>query len=85
MDPPKQVVPVISDGNTTDDTERQGQSENEKIVDTSPPLNQSISSWKWYSICVGLYLTAVLYGMPLTQNKKEIAIILSKLTKYSQA
>ncbi|KAL6821171.1 major facilitator superfamily domain-containing protein [Trichoderma sp. SZMC 28015] len=63
MDPPKQAVPVISDGNTTDDTERQGQSENEKAVDTSPPLNQSISSWKWYSICVGLYLTAVLYGL----------------------
>ncbi|KAL6797124.1 major facilitator superfamily domain-containing protein [Trichoderma sp. SZMC 28012] len=63
MDPPKQAVPVISDGNTTDDTEIQKPLENEKTVDTSPPLNQSISSWKWYSICVGLYLTAVLYGL----------------------
>ncbi|KAL7928861.1 major facilitator superfamily domain-containing protein [Trichoderma chlorosporum] len=64
MDPLKEAAPAISDGNSTDDTENQILSSNEKNADTStPPLHESFSSLKWYSICVGLYLTALLYGL----------------------
>ncbi|KAM0510760.1 hypothetical protein ACHAPE_010558 [Trichoderma viride] len=64
MNPPKEVTSVVPDGNSSDDTENQKTSENEKRLDDSTPsLQQSISPWKWHSICVGLYLTALLYGL----------------------
>ncbi|KAL6904127.1 major facilitator superfamily domain-containing protein [Trichoderma evansii] len=60
----KEANPVILDGNSSDDTENQRPPQNEKKAnDTAQPTQQSISSWKWISICVGLYLTALLYGL----------------------
>lgn len=75
MNPPKEATSVIPDGNSSDDTENQKTSENEKTLDDSmPSLQQTISPWKWYSICVGLYLTALLYGRAMTQTNETARI-----------
>lgn len=66
MNPLNEATLVVPHGNASDDTEGPRTSQNEKRFDDSMPLlQQSISSWKWYSICVGLYLTALLYGMAM--------------------
>jgi hypothetical protein len=65
MNPPNAEAPVISDGNSSDDTENLPEKEKETHNSTQPS-QQSIPPLKWYSICVGLYLTALLYGTVLT-------------------
>ncbi|RFU74048.1 mfs general substrate transporter [Trichoderma arundinaceum] len=64
MNTSNEAAAATLDGSSSDDTENQRPSQKEKTSDDLTPLfQQSISSWKWYSICVGLYLTTLLYGL----------------------
>jgi hypothetical protein len=42
------------------DVEDGGQ--NEKVENTGPEFQRPLTKLKWFSVCVGIYLTALLYG-----------------------